>query len=403
VRFETVEHLRSINLERAYSHSATVAMFAFATSFPLHSRSLPAGVAAVVLPSVGVTRTVVASPARRAIVSMTAETDPETEARTESIGAKSGAARQLLGIKGGTETDEKWKLQLQLMKPVTWIPLIWGVACGAAASGNYTWNDPADIAKGAACMFLAGPLLTGYTQVWNDVCDVEMDRISEPNRPIASGRVTEREANVQASLLVGLGFVLSAVLDVWAGHKWPVNVALTTFGVFVAYIYSAPPLKLKKNGWVGAYALGASYIALPWWAGQALFGELDWKTMVLTCFYSLAGLGIALINDFKSIEGDRKMGINSIPVAFGVEAAKWITVGTIDGFQLLAAAVLYAVGERGYAAAIVALVLPQLYFQFTLFLKDPVANDVKYQAAAQPFLVLGILVAGIARGHHGPL
>lgn len=29
------------------------------------------------------------------------------------------------------------QIRLQLTKPGTWIPLIWGVACGAAASGNY--------------------------------------------------------------------------------------------------------------------------------------------------------------------------------------------------------------------------------------------------------------------------
>lgn len=52
-------------------------------------------------------------------------------------------------------------------------------------------------------------------------------------------------------------------------------------------------------GWAGNYALGASYIALPWWAGQALFGELSLDVMVLTVLYSLAGLGIAIVNDFK--------------------------------------------------------------------------------------------------------
>jgi 4-hydroxybenzoate polyprenyltransferase len=42
----------------------------------------------------------------------------------------------------------------------------------------------------------------------------------------------------------------------------------------------APPLKLKQEGWRGNYALGASYIALPWWAGQAVFGELSLDVMV---------------------------------------------------------------------------------------------------------------------------
>ena len=66
---------------------------------------------------------------------------------------------------------------------------------------------------------------------------------------------------------------------------------------------AAPPLKLKQSGWAGNYALGSSYIALPWWAGQALFGTLTLDVMVLTVLYSIAGLGIAIVNDFKSIEG----------------------------------------------------------------------------------------------------
>ena len=49
-------------------------------------------------------------------------------------------ARQLLGMKGASGTTNIWKLRLQLMKPVTWIPLIWGVICGAAASGQYEWK-----------------------------------------------------------------------------------------------------------------------------------------------------------------------------------------------------------------------------------------------------------------------
>ena len=35
------------------------------------------------------------------------------------------------------------------------------------------------------------------------------------------------------------------------------------------------------------------------------------------------GVGIAIVNDFKSIEGDRQMGLMSLPVAFGIERAKW--------------------------------------------------------------------------------
>lgn len=327
----------------------------------------------------------------------------QTESGSSKNSEKDASVRQLLGIKGASQNTNKWRIRLQLMKPVTWIPLIWGVTCGAAASGNFHWDRPEQIAQSLVCMFLAGPLLTGYTQVLNDWYDRHIDAINEPYRPIPSGLVSETDVKVQIVALLIASYVVSYGLDVWAGHEWPINTVLAIFGSFISYIYSAPPLKLKQNGWLGSYALGASYISLPWWAGQALFGTLDWKVMLLTMFYSFAGLGIAIVNDFKSVDGDRELGMKSLPVMFGIDKAKWICVGMIDIFQLLVAAVLLTESEGPYAAAIVGLLLPQVFLQIKYFLKDPVENDVKYQAAAQPFLVLGILVAGLAVGHHGPL
>jgi len=230
-------------------------------------------------------------------------------------------ARQLLGIKGATETTNIWKLRLQLMKPITWIPLMWGVLCGAAASGNFHWQ-PSSVLASLACMLMSGPLLTGYTQTINDYFDREIDAINEPNRPIPSGAIPLLQVKIQIWALLLLGLGVSYLLDIWAKHTTPTLFFLALGGSFVSYIYSAPTLKLKQNGWLGNYALGASYIALPWWAGQALFGNLTWITALLTLAYSLAGLGIAVINDFKSVEGDKKLGLQSLPVAFGIKKSK---------------------------------------------------------------------------------
>ena len=90
-------------------------------------------------------------------------------------------------------------------------------------------------------------------------------------------------------------------------------------------------------------------------------------------------------------------------MAFGVENAKWLTVGTIDITQLAVAAYLFYIGETTYAFVLLGLIAPQVFFQFKFFLPDPIANDVKYQASAQPFLVFGILDTALAVGQHGPL
>ncbi|MDX2217240.1 MAG: chlorophyll synthase ChlG [Oculatellaceae cyanobacterium bins.114] len=316
-------------------------------------------------------------------------------------GDRNAKTRQLLGMKGAQAGETSiWKIRLQLMKPITWIPLMWGVICGAASSGNYTWTLE-NVLISAACMLLAGPLLTGYTQILNDYYDREIDAINEPYRPIPSGAISIPQVIVQIWVLLLTGLAIAYALDVWAGHEFPTITVLAIGGSFLSYIYSAPPLKLKQNGWLGCYALGASYIALPWWTGHALFGELNPTIMLLTLFYSLSGLGIAVVNDFKSVEGDRQLGLKSLPVMFGITTAAWICVLMIDIFQSGIAVYLIGIRQNLYATILILLIIPQITFQDMYFLRNPLENDVKYQASAQPFLVLGMLVAALALGHAG--
>ena len=57
----------------------------------------------------------------------------------------------------------------------------------------------------------------------------------------------------------------------------------------------------------------------------------------------------------------RAMGMQSLPVAFGVDTAKWICAASIDVTQLAVAAYLFAgLHENIYAAVLLALVLPQV-------------------------------------------
>jgi chlorophyll/bacteriochlorophyll a synthase len=314
---------------------------------------------------------------------------------------RSAKTRQILGMKGAATGDTSvWKIRLQLMKPITWIPLMWGVICGAASSGDFTWSLE-NVLKSLTCMLLSGPLLTGYTQTVNEFYDREIDAINEPYRPIPSGAIALPQVITQIYILLIAGIGLAFVLDQWVGHDFPTITVMAIFGSFIAYIYSAPPLKLKQNGWLGSYALGASYIALPWCCGHALFGDLNWKIVILTVIYSFAGLGIAIVNDFKSVEGDKQLGLKSLPVMFGVTTAAWICVIMIDLFQAGIAGYLVYIHEKLYAVILLLLVIPQITFQDMYFLRDPLKNDVKYQASAQPFLVLGMLVTGLALGHGG--
>lgn len=60
---------------------------------------------------------------------------------------------------------------------------------------------------------------------------------------------------IQFSVLLAGGLAVAGILDYWCGHEFPIVFALALGGSFISYIYSAPPLKLKQNGWIGNYAL----------------------------------------------------------------------------------------------------------------------------------------------------
>ena len=98
-----------------------------------------------------------------------------------------------------------------------------------------------------AIFLMFGPFGTGFSQSVNDCFDLELDRINEPTRPIPSGRLSEKEGlwNSIISLLLAIGFGVFLGIHI-GGVRGMVIVASIFAALFVAYIYSAPPLKLKK-------------------------------------------------------------------------------------------------------------------------------------------------------------
>ena len=117
-------------------------------------------------------------------------------------------------------------------------------------------------------------------------------------------------------------------------------------------------------------------------------------------FYSIAGVGPAIANDFKSIEGDREFGMNTIPVMFGARGASYICAVTQTLTQIGIALYLFSINEPTYATILLGLIVPQVYFQATLLIPDPIANQVQFQASTQPLFSLGLLLTALCEGRH---
>lgn len=98
--------------------------------------------------------------------------------------------------------------------------------------------------------------------------------------------------------------------------------------------------------------------------------------------------------------GDKKLGLSSAPVVFGIDTAKYMAPAIKDSVQLTIVAYLLYIGEWPYALGLFCLILPQVYFAKTLFIEDPIENDVKYQGSSLPFFSIGTIVAASAIGNN---
>ena len=242
-----------------------------------------------------------------------------------------------------------------------------------------------------AGVVLAGPMVCGTSQAVNDWYDRHVDAINEPERPIPSGRIPGRWGLYIAVVWTALSLLLAATLGTW-------GFVAAIVGLVLAWAYSAPPIRLKQNGWWGNAACGLCYEGLPWFTGAAVMSASapDWRIVVIALLYSVGAHGIMTLNDFKSVEGDKRMGINSLPVLLGV--------GNAARFACLVMAVPQARGGRVccwrgsgriYAAAVGALLIAQL-FLMAHFLKMPRERAPWYNGTGISCYVVGMLISAFA-------
>ncbi len=277
---------------------------------------------------------------------------------------------------------------LELLKPITWFPPMWAFTCGAIASGVALRDRLPALALG---LLITGPLVCATSQAANDWYDRHVDAINEPQRPIPSGRMPGTWGFRIAVLWTLLS--LAAAIPLGIAGVIAVAVALA-----FAWAYSAPPLRFKQNGWIGNLAVGVTYEGLAWITGTIIM--LDGRVpsagiLMIAALYSLGAHGILTLNDYKAVDGDRQMGIRSLPASLGEARAAWVLCTVMIVPQLIVITLLSLWGKPIHAGAIGALVLVQLGLM-ARFLADPKGRALFLSAVGVPFYVWGMMVAAFA-------
>ncbi len=180
----------------------------------------------------------------------------------------------------------------------------------------------------------------------NELVDVDLDRFSKPDKPLAAGLVSRRGAG----MVVVVGVVLMFTLSLSFGIASLLLCALGT-GTGIAY-----SLWFKRTIWSWIPYLVALPL-LPIWVWTAM-DEITAGMFAIVPIGVPAVIAVQIAQSLPDIETDRDAGVRTLAVALGTRWAR----RTCWGGMVLAASVaaLFAVWltdhpERAWAGAVVAL------------------------------------------------
>ncbi|MDD1669079.1 MAG: geranylgeranylglycerol-phosphate geranylgeranyltransferase [Methanomicrobiales archaeon] len=151
--------------------------------------------------------------------------------------------------------------------------------------------------------------ITAAGNIFNDLCDMEIDRINRPDRPLPSGRVTPRAAGTLAACLFSAGLVLAI----------PAGLACVIIAVANSLLLLFYARALKRTALWGNVAV--SYLSAsiyPFGGALAGIAGLE-RTLPLAGITFLAMLARELLKDAEDVKGDSAAGARTVPILLGVK------------------------------------------------------------------------------------
>jgi 4-hydroxybenzoate polyprenyltransferase len=164
-------------------------------------------------------------------------------------------------------------------------------------------------------------MLNGASNAYNQIYDLDIDKINRPDRPLPSGKLTVNEA-------LGFAFVVYAIGLLIAFAISPSFFIVTALCLIITTIYSTPPIWLKKRLIVSNMTIAFCQSCLFLLAGWVIFPFANpfeptlWFIGIFLFIYLIGACGT---KDFTEVEGDRKFGIKTLPVLYGNDKAARIT------------------------------------------------------------------------------
>ncbi|MDD1726608.1 MAG: UbiA family prenyltransferase [Methanothrix sp.] len=234
--------------------------------------------------------------------------------------------------------------------------------------------------------------------VYNDCCDIDVDSIAMPDRPLPSAQLSRKEAQLWSLFL----FMVAAAVALYLNPESFVVLAAATL---LITIYSTWAKRNTPFSWIfvglsfGLVPLGVWLAFEP--AGLLKAGPgLHPAGLILAAMIGITDWGFTNCDASRDVAGDKEKGIPTTPATFGISA----TARMVSGFWIIGVGLSLALGLAAnlgwlYLAA-AAVAGGWLLWQNLDFVRNPTAErgerlfyqSANYRAVLFAALIIDVLL-----------
>ena len=166
--------------------------------------------------------------------------------------------------------------------------------------------------------FITGFSISSYSMIINDIYDIEIDKVNQPERPLAKQIISINSALSLSLILLLIGLTSSLLISYY-------NIIITVIFSFLSWFYN---IWGKKQGIIGN-SIVASSMSIPFIFGGIITGNISLLVWSISLIAFLSGMGREIIKTIADVEGDKIKGIKSVSIQFGSRNAMLIACGFI--------------------------------------------------------------------------
>ena len=307
-----------------------------------------------------------------------------------------------------TTAGGKLRAYAELLRPPL-APMDIALPGAAALLAAYATTGALPAALPFAIATLGAYAAITSSYVYNDCCDVDVDAVGMPDRPLPSSQVTRSAALGYSALLFGIAAAVAFYLN-------PESLVALIGATMIMAVYSKAAKRTTPFSWA---LVGLSFGIVPVgvWLAMAPAGilkdgpGLHTGALLLGAMICITDWGFTNCDASRDVEGDRREGIPTFPVTYGIPrtaqlvAAAWV-VGVILSIAL---GVATGLGPIYFAAALAAGVW--MVGQTFDFIRNPTAargertfyQGANYRAVLFAALIVDVLLRATVAGYPGLL